>query len=195
MLKRIHLLAAEIFSYSYDNYDDHVGVNERFDRIMPDMAGALEKAVNQNWPKKKVAQAIDVPEKDVDMWLGKTRDALRIVDAADPAELFRNGVRQSLKNALENGFQSDEDREKLVTQICYRVADLSLLLKQEGDQLFQYSRHLRKEPGVEYEDGYFEEGFAEGLDEDEGYDDEFELDDDDDEDYDYGEDDDEDDER
>ena len=34
-MDRIQFLAAETFHYSYDNYDDHLGVNERFDRLMP----------------------------------------------------------------------------------------------------------------------------------------------------------------
>jgi hypothetical protein len=34
-MERIHLLAAEIFKYSYANYDNHLGINERFDRLMP----------------------------------------------------------------------------------------------------------------------------------------------------------------
>jgi len=48
-------------------------------------------------------------------------------------------------------------RRALVTQICYRAADLAYLLKMRGEALSRYSRHLRKEPGVEYYEGYFDE--------------------------------------
>ena len=30
-MNRMQLLAAELFNYSYANYQDHLGVNERFD--------------------------------------------------------------------------------------------------------------------------------------------------------------------
>ena len=42
-------------------------------------------------------------------------------------------------------------------QICYRAADLAYLLKLEGSSLSRYSRHLRRDPDVEYFDGYFDE--------------------------------------
>jgi hypothetical protein len=40
-----------------------------------------------------------------------------------------------------------------VTQVCYRAADLGFLLDREGEPLCRYSRPLRREPGVEYDDG------------------------------------------
>ena len=50
-----------------------------------------------------------------------------------------------------------EEIEKLVRQICYRAADLAYLVKVEGSSLSRYSRHLRREPDVEYYEGYFDE--------------------------------------
>jgi hypothetical protein len=47
--------------------------------------------------------------------------------------------------------------EDLVVQICYRAADLAVLLDMEGKPLSRYSRHLRREPDVEYDDGDFDE--------------------------------------
>jgi hypothetical protein len=58
---------------------------------------------------------------------------------------------------MESGIESAEDIEKLVRQICYRAADLAYLLKAEGSSLSRYSRHLRREPEVEYHEGYFDE--------------------------------------
>src|SRR5262249_8731671 len=41
-VNRYQLLAAEIFAYSYDNYQDHLGIgNIRFDKLMPDEARNL----------------------------------------------------------------------------------------------------------------------------------------------------------
>ena len=83
--------------------------------------------------------------------------AREVVDAENPAEAFRNGVRFSIWHALEEGLGDPEAIEKLVTQICYRAADLAFLLERAGKTLSQYSRHLRREPGVEYYEGYFDE--------------------------------------
>jgi len=59
--------------------------------------------------------------------------------------------------AMGLGIESPEDIEKLVRQICYRAADIAYLLKVEGSSLARYSRHLRREPDVEYHESYFDE--------------------------------------
>lgn len=105
-LDRWKLLAAETYSYSYDNYADH-----------------------------------------------QFRDALEVVDAPTPAESFRRSVRQAIKRALADGMESEEQIEALVVQVCYRAADLSFLLRSRDEPLHKYSRLLRREPGVEYDDG------------------------------------------
>ena len=160
-MERIHLLAAEIFAYSYANYEDHLGVNERFDRLMPRDAKILEKAFKEGWPPEKVAQKIDASTETAKELLDSTREALEVVDAENPAESFRFAVRQSINRALEEGLTSSESIEELVGQICYKAADLGLLLDMEGHRLSQYSRHLRREPDTEYHEGYFEEPFKE----------------------------------
>ena len=158
-MKRIHKIAAEIFRYSYDNYLDHLGVNERFDRLMPRSAEILETAIKERWPSEKIAKVLDVPEEDADILIENTREALEIVDAENPADSFRSAVRQSIQSALEDGLDSKESIKELVTQICYRASDLSILLDEEGHNLSQYSRHLRREPDCEYYEGYFDEPF------------------------------------
>lgn len=67
------------------------------------------------------------------------------MDAPTPAESFRRGVRYSIQDAIEEGLTDEGDIERLVTQICYRAADLAYLLDLEGDTLSDYSRELRKE--------------------------------------------------
>ena len=160
-MERIHLLAAEIFKYSYANYDDHLGINERFDRLMPHDAEMLEIALKEKWPIDKVADELEVSAEIARKYLIAVKDALEVVDAENPAESFRNSVRQCIKTALEDGLDSPEAIETLVIQICYRAANLGLLLDNKGHHLSQYSRHLRKEPDVEYYEGYFEEPFKE----------------------------------
>ncbi len=79
------------------------------------------------------------------------------MDAENPAESFRNAVRLSIRRALAEGLEDDKAVEDLVIQICYRAADLAYLLQREGTALRRYSRHLRREPDVNYGEGYFDE--------------------------------------
>ncbi len=157
-MKRIQLLAAETFCYSYANYNDHLRIgNERFERLMPKWTGILERATEQGWPVEEVAQRLGIDTDAAADYLESFARAKAIVDAENPAESFRSGVRYSIRDALDEGLKDEEAVEKLVTQICYRAADLAYLLDMEGKSLSRYSEHLRKEPGVDYGDGYFDE--------------------------------------
>ena len=158
-MERIHLLAAEIFRYSYANYDDHLGINERFDALMPRDAELLETALKEEWPIDKVAQELDISAEIARKFLISVKKALEVVDAENPAESFRNAVRQSIEVALKDGLDSTEAVESLVTQICYRAANLGFVLDKKKQHLSQYSRHLRKDSETEYYEGYFEEPF------------------------------------
>jgi Mn-dependent DtxR family transcriptional regulator len=156
-MNRTQLLAAELFNYSYANYQDHLGVNIRFDELMPQTVSTLEKAEAEEWPLKELARELEVDSQQAEDLLERLQDAREVVEAENPAEAFRNGVRQSIHMAMESALDSAEDIEKLVRQICYRAADLAYLLKAEGSSLSRYSRHLRREPEVEYHEGYFDE--------------------------------------
>ena len=157
-MNREQLLAAEIFHYSYANYQDHLGVNVRFDRLMPEQVAILERAEREEWPVEMLARELEVEMDHVKKLLEALADARLVVDAENPAESFRNGVRQSIQTALEDGLGDPEQIENLVRQICYRAADLAYLLNRDGNPLSRYSRHLRRGPDVEYYDGYFDEG-------------------------------------
>jgi len=148
-VNRIHLVAAETFHYSYHNYEDHLGVNVRFDRLMPDTVLVLEKATSEGWPLARTAKEIDSEPEVATELLESFKRAKQIVDAANPAESFRTGVRFSIKDAVAGGLNDEEAIETLVTQICYRAADLGFLIKQEGTSLASYSDHLRGEPDIE----------------------------------------------
>jgi len=156
-MNRTELLAAELFNYSYANYQDHLGVNIRFDELMPQTVLTLEKAEAEEWPLKELARELEVDSQQAEDLLERLQEARQVVEAENPAESFRNGVRQSIQMAVESGLESAEEIEQLVRQMCYRAADLAYLLKVEGSSLSRYSRHLRREPDVEYHDGYFDE--------------------------------------
>jgi hypothetical protein len=155
-MDRIQLLAAETFRYSYANYDNHLGVNVRFDRLMPDTVRLLERATAEGWPLKKIAKEMDSETEAAANLLESFKQAKQIVDAENPAEAFRAGVRFSIQDAISAGLRDEKSIETLVTQICYRAADLGYLLKQEGTSLAKYSERLRREPDVEYSDGDFD---------------------------------------
>jgi hypothetical protein len=155
-VNRTQLLAAEIFGYSFANYEDHLGIgNVRYERLMPEAAETLETAEREGWPTTQIAAALEVDAERAEELLAAVQRAREIVDAENPAEAFRHGVRFAIWDAVEEGLRDPESVEKLVTQICYRAADLAFLLEQAGKTLAQYSRHLRREPGVQYDEGYF----------------------------------------
>jgi hypothetical protein len=154
---RLKLLAAEIYGYSFANYEDHLGIgNERYERLMPQTAETLETAEREGWSASQIAEELDVDVEQAEQLLEAFERARDIVDAENPAEAFRHGVRFSIMDALDDGLHGPEAIEKLVTQICFRAADLAVLLEQEGESLSRYSRHLRREPDVEYYEGYFD---------------------------------------
>jgi hypothetical protein len=158
LVNRYQLLAAEIFGYSYANYQDHLGIgNIRYDKLMPDDARKLERAVAENWPMKRVARTLQVDEAEAQEALRAYQAARDVVDAENAAESFRCAVRQVVERAIKEGLGDENSVERLVTQICYRASDLGFLLEQENKPLARYSRHLRREPGVEYHEGYFDE--------------------------------------
>ena len=145
-MNRYHLIAAELYGYSYAHYADKLDIgNERFRTYMPDDARTLEKAVKESWPLSKLARKLEVDEAECAKLLEAYAEAVQIVDGSDPAESFRRGVRTSIKNAVEQGLQTEHDIEQLVVQICYRAADLAFNLDQEGTRLSRYSAALREE--------------------------------------------------
>lgn len=144
-------LAAELFNYSYDNYVDHLEVeNQRFTELMPGTVRKLEAAQEEQWSKSRIAKELDVPEEEVDRWLDDFSRAKEVVHAENASESFRRAVKHSIRNALGEELDTDETIDELVIQICYRAADLGYLLRLEGKQLSDYSDWLRREKGVDY---------------------------------------------
>jgi hypothetical protein len=147
-MERKYLLAAELFNYSYANYADHLGIgNIRFDKLMPETFEILERATREGWNDTQIAKALEVEEETVDEWKKHYQRAKEIIDAPNAAESFRRAVRYAIKYEVKEGLKTEEDIEKLVVQICYRAADLALLLDKEKKKLSDYSEELRREKG------------------------------------------------
>ena len=154
-LSRKKMLAAEVYGYSYANYEDHLGIgNIRYEKLMPADMDILERAEQEGWEASQVAVALDMPEDLVAPLQGAFREAKEIVDAPTLAESFRRGVRVSVERAVEEGLSDTGSVERLVTQICYRAADLAFRLDMEGLLLSDFSEELRQE--TEYDRVYLQ---------------------------------------
>jgi hypothetical protein len=151
-LDKYHLLAAEVFSYSYDNYADHVEIeNVRFTELMPDDVRILEQAEKENWSDKRLGQALELDDEQVKRLKKNYKIAKSIVFAKNPSESFRLAVKDSIKNAIElDKLTTEEDIDDLVIQICYRAADFGYLLALEDKELSDYSEWLRREKNCDY---------------------------------------------
>lgn len=158
-LKRIHFLAAELFSYSYDNYEGHLGIgNVRFDKLMPEKAALFEQAEKQDWTDEQIAAKSDFKLEDIPKWRDRYREARDIVDAVTPVQSFLRAVRASVEYAVEKGLDDGKSIDNLVGQICYRAADLSFLLNQRDEPFWKYSKELRSSAdNISDHDFYFGE--------------------------------------
>jgi hypothetical protein len=145
-MTRDQMLAAEVFAYSFDNYADHLEIgNPRFEKYMPEDVRNIARANAEGWSAARLAKVLKIKEEDVEDWKRRYSDAIEIVDAATPAKAFRNAIRQTLARELEGHNLSHAELESLVTQVCYRTADLSYLLARRDEPLSKYSKALRWE--------------------------------------------------
>ena len=69
-MSKIHLLAAELYSYSYDNYAGHLAVeNLRFTELMPEVVKKLQRAEAEKWSKERIASQLEIDDEQVDVML------------------------------------------------------------------------------------------------------------------------------
>lgn len=164
-LSRKKMLAAEVYGYSYANYEGHLGIgNIRFEKLMPDDVDILEKAEREGWSSSRLAKVLDIPEERVASFQRSYQEAKEIVDAPTVAESFRRGVRFSIQHAIiEEGLGDEGSIERLVTQICYRAADFGFRLDMESKRLSDYSDELREE--TEYDQEYWQKEIERDIEE------------------------------
>lgn len=163
-MEREKLLAAELYAYSYAHYADHLGIGHvRFEELMPQDVRILEQAEQEGWPLAELAEALETDEKAAERMRVSYIRAKDIIDAPHAAESFRRGVRYSIMDAVEEGLPSEADIERLVTQVCYRAADLAYLLDLEDKALSDYSEDLRKT--TKFDLDHLKQSFRDDLDE------------------------------
>jgi hypothetical protein len=150
-LTPFQLLAAEIYGYTYRNYADHIAVsNVRYTKLMPQQVKKLRKAISEGWTKERIASQLEIPLNDVEDWIQGYQDGLKIVFAENASESFRIGVKQSVKRAVSERLNTEQDIDNLVIQVCYRAADFGYLLNCEKKSLSSYYNWLTREKGVDY---------------------------------------------
>ena len=143
-MKRKHLLAAEVFGYSFENYENHLGIGHvRYEQMMPNDVRLLEQAEREGWDDARVARELEIEPQNVARYRKAIRHALFIVDAPTAAETFRRSVQVAIENALGERLAGEAEVAALVEQICYRAADFGFLLDREGKRLSDYSKQLR----------------------------------------------------
>ncbi len=100
---------------------------------LAEAAKTLERAAKEGWPTSKIAEVLRVDIDEAQELSAAFDRARQIVDAENPAEMFRNAVRFSIQDAVREGLHDAESIEALVTQICYRAADLAYVLHTRGE--------------------------------------------------------------
>ena len=74
-MNRTQVLAAELVTYSYAHSPVHLGVNIRFDELMPQTVLTLEKAEAEEWPLKELARELEVDSQqaeDLHAWVPRS---------------------------------------------------------------------------------------------------------------------------
>lgn len=145
-MERIQLLAAELYSYSFQNYKNHLGIgNVRFDEWMPRDARATERAFKEGWKAGQLAREIDTEPEHAQILLDRFEDAVEIVDAEKTSGALRNALRQSFEDILADCSVPPEKMEELIEQACYRVSDFLFLLEAREESIQKASDQLREE--------------------------------------------------
>jgi len=143
-VNRIHYLAAEVYGYSYDNYQEKVEMGHvRFTKYMPQAIKILEKAEIEPISNSELAKKLEIEVDKIDEWKEAYKRAKEIVDAGSAGASFKTGVRETVKNYVEEDKINKESIDALVEQILYRTADFGNLLKRENKELYEYSEMLR----------------------------------------------------
>jgi hypothetical protein len=149
-MERKHFLAAQIYGYSYSYYADNLDQeNVRFTTLMPEEVDILEQAERENWEPQQLAEALGIEPVKIDIWQELYRTSKSIVDAGSCIDSFRASLRSILQTAVREGLESDDVIERVVTQICFKTADLAYLLTLEQKELSDYTDPLRQTVGVD----------------------------------------------
>jgi len=143
-MNRVHYLAAEMHGYSYEHYQEKLEMRHiRFTKHMPDYVKVMELAEKEQWSDEMLADKLEVDLDKVGDYKKSFILAKRIVDSENSAKSYIEGIKASVKIAVDSGITDEQDINNLVSQILYRTVDFGFLLKNDKKELHQYSRILK----------------------------------------------------
>jgi hypothetical protein len=122
-MTKTHLLAAELYSYSYDNYADHLAVrNVRLTKLMPTDVKKLQRAEAEEWSKERIARQSKIGDEEVDELMECFQAAKKIIFTQNSSETFRQRIEKR---------PTDSELDPLVVfQSVGRFFSLELLRKE-----------------------------------------------------------------
>jgi len=143
-MNRGQYLAVEMYGYSYDYYQDKVDIrHERFTKYMPEDIRILEKSLDEGIADAELAKRLEIPVEDIDNFKKAYYRAKYVVDTKNAGEAFKNSLRLTLKNHIDQEAFNEESIEALVEQILYRTTDFAYLLRNENKTISDYSPDFR----------------------------------------------------
>lgn len=143
-MNRWQYIVAEMYGYSYDHYQDKIDIQHiRFTKYMPDDIRILEKSLDEGVSDDVLAKRLEIPVEKIDDYKEAYYRAKYVVDTKNAGEAFKNSLRLTIKNHVDQENFDDESIDALVEQILYRTTDFAFLLKNENKSISDYSYEFR----------------------------------------------------
>ncbi len=131
-MRRYDYIAAELYGYSYEHYQDKIDVHSRrFTYEMPSDAKLLEQAINESWTEEKIAEKLGIELDRVNDFKEAFHRAVKIVDSGSAYSKFEAGIRNTIDVVLEDHEIEKELKAFLIEQLLYQARDYEFLLKEE----------------------------------------------------------------
>lgn len=143
-MNRVDLIAAEVFGYSFDHYQDRIDIrNKRFTKYMPDDIILIEKSISKGKSNKDLAKALKISEEKVEQYKSKYFNAIKVVDSKNAGESYKEGLKITLENFIKRNKLNEQNIDELIQEILYRTTDFAYLLRKENKSISDYSHAFR----------------------------------------------------
>ena len=142
-MKRIHYLAAETFSWSYPDYQNHLKMRSPvFSTDLPRIVDLLERGEQEGWDSGRLSIALECGQAKAEEWQARFRRALEVVDAPTPAASLRASFAQTLNPSAGGNPASAERTDDLLAKLCRKAGDFLFRLAAEGLDPGQVAQEL-----------------------------------------------------
>jgi len=143
-MNRHQLIAAEMYGYSYDHYQDKIDIrHKRFTKYMPQDIRTLEKGLEEGVSDAELAKRLEMDVKDIPNYKAAFERSVLVVDTKNAGEAFKVSLRQTLVNYIERGKFDKENIDAIIEQILYNTTDFAFLLRREDKTISDYSLNFR----------------------------------------------------